>query len=107
MPKKGKKKAQATRDYLDVEIVSKMEIIYEDTESVTGVEQEFKWGKIYQMIKDKTVLDVGLEDIALYVNIKISTITKVATRLELFPCAEVIDWILSRADAATMIVTNT
>ena len=47
MPKKGKKKAQATGDDLDVEIVSKMEIIYRDTKSIAGVEPEFKWGQIY------------------------------------------------------------
>ena len=63
MPKKGKKKARATRDDPDVEIFPKMEIIYEDTKSITGVELEFKWGKTYQMIKDRIVMDVGLEDI--------------------------------------------
>ena len=38
LPKKKKMNAQATGDDLDVEIVSKMEIIYEDTKSITGVE---------------------------------------------------------------------
>ena len=38
MPKKGKKKAQATGDDPDVDIVSKIEMIYEDTKSITGVE---------------------------------------------------------------------
>ena len=90
MPKKGKKKAHATGDDLDVDIVSKMEIIYEDTKSIIGEESEFKWGQIYQMIKDKTIPYVGLEDMSLYINIKISSITKVATFPELFPCAEVI-----------------
>ena len=59
------------------------------------------------MIKEKTIPDAGLEDIPLYVKIKISTITKVATCPELFPCVKVIGWILSRADATTMIVSNT
>ena len=31
---------------------------------------------------------------------------KVATRPELFPCSEVIGWILSRADVTTMILEN-
>ena len=47
MLKKGKKKSQAIGDDPDVDIVSKMEIIYEDTKSLIGVEPEFKWGKIY------------------------------------------------------------
>ena len=88
-------KDQATGDDPDVEIVSKMEIIYEDMKSITGVELVFKWGQIYHMIKDKTVPDAGLEDIPLYVNIKRSAITKVATHPELFPCSKVIDRILS------------
>ena len=58
------------------------------------------------MIKDKTVLDAGLEYIPLYVNIKRSSITKVATRPELFPSAEVIGSILSWVDTTTMIMTN-
>ena len=90
MPKKGKKKAHATGDDPDVDIVSKMEIIYEDTKSIIGVESEFKWGHIYQMIKDKNIPYAGLEDMSLYINIKISSITKVATCLELFPCAKFI-----------------
>ena len=32
---------------------------------------------------------------------------KIATRLELFPCSEVIEWILPRADVTTMILANT
>ena len=32
---------------------------------------------------------------------------KVATRLELFPCLEVIGWILPRADVIRMIPANT
>ena len=76
MPKKGKKKAKATRYDLDTDILPKMEIIYKDTKSVTGVEPKFKWGHIYQMIKDQTIPDVGLEDIPLYVNIRKYAITK-------------------------------
>ena len=107
MPKKGKKKAHAIGGYPDVEIFPKMEIIYEDTKSIIGLELEFKWGRIYQMIKDQTVADAGLKDMPLYVNIRRSAITKVATCPEIFPCAEVIGWILSQADATTMIMLNT
>ena len=52
MPKKGKKKVHTTGDDPNVEIIIKQEIIYEDTKSFTRVEPEFRWGQIYQMIKD-------------------------------------------------------
>ena len=39
--------------------MSKVEIIYEDTKSVTGAEPEFKQGRIYHMLQDQKVLDVG------------------------------------------------
>ena len=45
MPKKGKKKAKVVEEDSDVEIMLRIEIIYEDTKSVTGAELEFKWGK--------------------------------------------------------------
>ena len=64
-------------------------------------------GEIYQMIKDHTVPDAVLEYIPWYVNIRKSTITKVATLLDIFPCFEVIKWILFRADVGTMIMSNT
>ena len=37
MPKKGKKKAHAPGDDLEVDILPKVEIIYEDTKSIAGV----------------------------------------------------------------------
>ena len=82
MPKKGgKKKAKVHEEDLDVEVLPKMEIIYQDTNAITWNELEFKWGHIYHMIKDHNVPDAGLEDIPLYVNIRKSGITKVSTRL--------------------------
>ena len=59
------------------------------------------------MIKDQTIPDTCLEYIPLYVNIRKSTIKKVATHLNLFPCVEVIGWILPQEDATTMIMSNT
>ena len=44
MPKKGKKKAKVAEEESDVEIMPRVEIIYEDTKFVTGAEPEFKWG---------------------------------------------------------------
>ena len=37
---------------------------------------------------------------------KNSGITKAATRLELFPCADVIGWILPQKNLSTMIISN-
>ena len=44
MPKKGKKQVHATEDDLEVEIITKVEIIYEHTKPFTGVQPEFRWG---------------------------------------------------------------
>ena len=63
MPKKGKKKDKVTEEDSDMEILPRMETIYEDTKVITGAEPEFKWGKIYHMIKDQSILDAFLEDI--------------------------------------------
>ena len=108
MPRKGgKKKAKATKEDLDLEVLPRMEIIYEDMKAVTGSEQEFKWGHIYHMIKDQNVPYVSLEYIPLYVNIIKTGITKVSMRPKLFPCAEVIRWIIPQANTGTMIISNT
>ena len=93
-------------DDSDIEILPRMEIIYEDMKVVTGVEPKFKLGQTYEMIKDQTIPDAGLEDISLHVNIRKYAIKKVATCPKLFPCAEVISWILPQEDAATMIMSN-
>ena len=44
MHRKGKEKAQALEDDLEVEIIMKVEIIYEDTKPLTRDYPEFKWG---------------------------------------------------------------
>ena len=81
MPKKrGKKKSKSTEGESYVEIISRMEIIYEDPKAVIGAEQEFKWGQIYHVIMEQNVPNVGLEYIPLYDNIKKSGIAKEATR---------------------------
>ena len=45
MPKKGKKKAKVVEEESDLEFMPRVEIIYEDTKSITRVELEFKWGR--------------------------------------------------------------
>ena len=51
--------------------------------------------------------DTGFEEVTIYANIEKSSLMKVATRPEIFPCSEVIGWILPRADVTTMILANT
>ena len=58
------------------------------------------------MISSQSVPDVGFEDMYIYTNIKRSTLMKVATRPDFFPCSKVIGWILPRADVTRMILAN-
>ena len=94
MTKKGKKKAKIVDYDSDEEVAKapplKIEIVYEDTKAVTGAEPKFKWVQIYHWLVEKKVPEAGLEDLALYDNVLRSEITKVTTRLEMFPCAEFI-----------------
>ena len=83
-----------------------MELIHEDMKPITGAEPKFKWVQFYDMLVEKRVPKARLEDRALYDNILRSRITKVATRPELFPCAEVIRWILPRVDSVGKIMNN-
>ena len=90
----------------EAEAITKTEYIYGDTQCVSGVEPEYKWGEIYRLISRREVPDTSLEEEYIYANIEKSSIMKVATRPELFPCSEVIGWILPRADVSTMILEN-
>ena len=94
MPKKGKKKDKVAEEYSDLEIMPRTKIIYKYTKSIIGAYLEFKWGKIYHMFQDNKITDASLENLPLFYKILQSGITKVATRPELFPCSEVIGWIL-------------
>ena len=107
MSKRQKKKAHVAEGELDVEIITKEEYIHEDTRATTGVEPDYKWGEIYQMIANQNVRDAGFDELTIYANIEKSALMKVATRLELFPCLEVIGWILPREDMTTMSLENT
>ena len=49
---------------------------------------------------------MGLEEQGIYANIERSSLMKISIRPELFPCSEVIGWILPRADVTTMIQEN-
>ena len=49
---------------------------------------------------------MGLEEESIYANIEKSSLMKITTRTELFPCSEVIKWILPREDVTTMILED-
>ena len=106
MSKRQKKKALAMEEGPEVEFVTKTEYIYEDTKCISGIEPEYQWGDICRLITRREVPDIGLEEEPIYANIERSALMKVATRPELFPCSEVIGWILPRADVTTMILED-
>ena len=47
---------------------------------------------------------MGLEEESIYANIERSSLMNISTRPELFPCFEVIGWILPQEDVTTMIL---
>ena len=106
MSKRKKKKAPVVEEEPKVEVVTKTEYIYEDTKCIPGVEPKYQWGEIYRLITSKEVPDMGLEEESIYANIERSSLMKIATRPELFPCSKVIGWILPREDVTTMILAN-
>ena len=71
-----------------------------------GVEPEYQWGEIYRLITRQEVPDIGFEEENIYANIERYSLMNISTRLELFPCSEVIRWILPRTDVTTMILEN-
>ena len=80
--------------------------MYGDTKAITGAEIELKWGQIYPMLVESKVPEAGLGDLALYKNILRSRITKIATRPEIFPCAEVIGWMFPKIDTVGMMIND-
>ena len=107
MSKRQKKKAPVTEEEPEVEIVTKVEYIYEDTRATTEVEHDYKWGDIYRIISNQNVPNARFEELTIYANIEKSAVMKIATRPELFPWSEVIIWILPKTDVTTMILANT
>ena len=91
-------------DDSEVEIITKVEFIYEDTKATTRFESDYKWGEIFRMISNQNVPDARFEELTIYANIENSALMKAATRHELFPCSEVIGSILPRADVTRMIL---
>ena len=106
MSKRQKKKAPVVEEEPEVEVVTKIEYIYEDAKCISGIEPEYQWGGIYRLITCRGVPDMGLEEESIYANIERSSLMKITTRPELFSCSEVIGWILPQADVTTMILEN-
>ena len=96
MSKHQKKKAPIVEKEPEVEVITRFEYTYEDTKCVVGVELEYQWGEIYKLITRREVPDIGFEEENIYANIERSSLMKIATRPELFPCSKVIGWILPR-----------
>ena len=69
MSKHQKKKAPAVKEEPDVEVITKVEYIYEDTKCIIAVEPKYQWGEIYRLITRREVPDIGFEEENIYVNI--------------------------------------
>ena len=106
MSKRQKKKDPMVEEEPKVEVITRVEYTYEDTKCIVGVEPEYQWGEIYILITRREAPNIDFEEETIYANIERSSLMKIATRLELFPCSEVIGWILPRADVTTMILEN-
>ena len=89
-----------------VKVVTRVEYTYEDTKCVVGVDPKYQWGGIYRLIMRREVFDIGFEEETIYANIERSSLMKIATRPELFPCSKVIGWILPKEDVTTKILEN-
>ena len=111
MTKKQRKKLKvidyySETEYPEVSMAVRIEIVYEYTKAIIGADHELKWGQIYPMLVEGKVLKNGLGDLALYENILRSRITKIATRLEIFPCVEVIGWMFPKIDTVGMMIND-
>ena len=59
MSKRQKKKAPVVQEEPEVEVVTKIECIYEDTKCISRVEPEYQWGEVYRLITRREVPDMG------------------------------------------------
>ena len=50
MLKRQKKKARVAEEEPGVEVITRLEIIYEYTKATIRVELDYKWGEIFRMI---------------------------------------------------------
>ena len=78
--KRQKNKSPIVEGDLEVEIITKVEYIYEDTRATTGVEPDYKRGEIYRLISNQEVPDTEFEELTIYANIEKFSLMKIATR---------------------------
>ena len=64
----------------EVEVVTKIEYIYEDTKCISGIEPEYQWGEVYRLITRREVPDMGLEEESIYANIERSPLDQSCSR---------------------------
>ena len=50
MSKRQRKKDPVVEEELDVEVITRVEYVYEDTKCIIGAEPEYQWGEIYRLI---------------------------------------------------------
>ena len=70
MSKRQKKKAPVVEGEPEVEIITKVEYIYEYTKDTTRVEPDYKWGELYRIIANQNVPHAGFEELTIYANIE-------------------------------------
>ena len=86
MSNRQKKKAPVVEEKPEVEVITKVESIYEETRCTIRVEPKYKWGEIYKLISHQEVLDTCFEEVMIYGNIEKFSLMKIATKPEIFPC---------------------
>ena len=62
MSKRQNKKAPMVEGEPELEIITNVKFIYEDTKATTRVELDYKWREIYRMITNQNVPDVVFEN---------------------------------------------
>ena len=82
---------------------------YTDIDSTTKVTPVYKWGELYGIFNNKnypSIEDEYGDDLGVYLNVRRSKLHRVATRPEVFPCTDVISWIIPIVDIDNMIIMN-
>jgi hypothetical protein len=83
--------------------------VYDDTSGILYKEGEIlKWGEFYHMFK-KSKFSIEVEDpkeLQAFRNIKKSGIFRVASHPTMFPCADVISWILKNVNIDNKYIFN-
>ena len=79
-------------------------LIYEDTKLVADRDIKMKWFDINNTFSG--TFEEDLEDRRVYVNIHKSGLYRITCRYPVFPCADMIHWIISHTDPETMVLRS-